>query len=69
MISSRASELPMEVRLEYPFSGHTIDLPAAQPGLSPSRCILSTKGVAQLSCCCMATPLSPFTIGMWCIVW
>ena len=58
MISSRASELPTEVRLEYPFSGHTIDLPAAQPGPSPSRCTSSTRGVAQLSCCCMAIPWS-----------
>lgn len=37
MISSRASELPTEVRLEYPFSGHTIDLPAAQPGSEPVK--------------------------------
>jgi cis-3-alkyl-4-acyloxetan-2-one decarboxylase len=37
MINSRASALPPEVRLEYPFSGHTFDQPATVVGGDPVK--------------------------------
>lgn len=37
MINSRASELPPEVRLEYPFSGNTFDQPAVSAGGDPVK--------------------------------
>ncbi len=36
-MTSRAAELPPEVRLEYPFNGNTLDLPPASAGDNPVK--------------------------------
>lgn len=48
MIQSRASQLPPEVRIEYPFNGNTLDLPAVGDSPGPVRLHFIDEGTGPV---------------------